>query len=51
MTRPVTDAGPFCYIAIGLITHSNETDNVCSCTLLNPVMGPANTRLDTNAAG
>ena len=37
--------------AIGLITRSNETGNVCSCTLLNPVMGPANTRLDTNAAG
>jgi hypothetical protein len=37
--------------AIGLITLSNDTENVCSRALLNSVMGPTNTRLDTNAAG
>jgi secreted trypsin-like serine protease len=37
--------------AIGLITLSNDTENVCSRTLLNSVMGPTNTRLDTDAAG
>jgi hypothetical protein len=37
--------------AIGLITSSNNTFNVCIYTLLNAIMGPTNTRLDTNPAG
>jgi hypothetical protein len=38
-------------LAIGLITESNEAGNVCSYTLLNSIMGPTDTRLDTNPGG
>ena len=37
--------------AIGLITLSNNTENVCDYTLLNSIMGPTNTKLDTNPGG
>ena len=37
--------------AIGLIDLSNDTGNVCAYVLLNSVMGPTETKLDTNAAG
>jgi hypothetical protein len=37
--------------AVGLIVSSNEDGNICAYTLLNSIMGPTNTRLDTNTAG
>jgi hypothetical protein len=37
--------------AIGLITLSNNTGNVCDYTLLNSIMGPTETKLDTNPGG
>jgi hypothetical protein len=37
--------------AIGLITASNDAENVCIYTLLNSIMGPTDTKLDTNPSG
>jgi hypothetical protein len=37
--------------AIGLIAASNDTYNVCIYTLLNAIMGPTDTTLDTNPGG
>jgi hypothetical protein len=37
--------------AIGLITDSNKAGNVCVYTLLDAIMGPTDTALDTNPAG
>jgi hypothetical protein len=37
--------------AVGLITASNDAENVCIYTLLNAITGPTDTRLDTNPAG
>jgi hypothetical protein len=37
--------------AIGLIAASNDTFNVCVYTLLNAIMGPTDTKLDTNPSG